>query len=523
MLLTILLSCEILMCAIAFNHRPVTLFHSRLSPSITSVNFVPVERRLSKFPCFFEKEKTLSIRLPSPLAITKEDSTVCNNCEETRPNEDGNYGTDEYPSTLKSIDPVKALEKNPTWWQNQEFWRKSIALVLLTLQTSLLSLTMRWSHVHAKPHAFGKGYIPSVAVVCSELVKLLICFLMVTFYQTKTMSTDRSSSSTSISLFDLIDLAIPSALYVVQNNLQYFSMKVLPAAVYQVLAQMKLLVTAVMLSVLYHQRLSLHKWLSITLLTAGVAIVQVALTSPVSSKVNSQAHMYNLPLGVVAVAVSCLTSAYAGVRMEQTLKRSKQQSGSPTPTKAETNNPTVAKAAEFWQTNLLYALVSLSMSCLYALLKDILPLVTQNRISFAQLVPFLTQGFSSMVWLVIGMQAVGGILVSVVVAQTNSIVKSFATSAAIVLTALLSAGFFKEASLQHVLQLPSITPLWNMHSANLNRFMVLKAMATSFLPTLMFWAGTMLVCFSTVMYSLPAKKKVPVTLPKDTDTTQPNK
>lgn len=403
-----------------------------------------------------------------------------------------------------SISSVDLLTKKDLDNKNS-MWRKVLALLLLTLQTSLLTLTMRWSHVRASSHAFGKGYIPSIAVVCSEIAKLSICAAMVLLNQRREKQSENQSASAQVpALSELIDLAIPSALYVIQNNLQYLSMRVLPAAVYQVLAQMKLLVTALILSLVYQQRLSQQKWTSISLLTAGVATVQVALTTTSGVTTAVKQPHYNLPLGVLAVTVSCLTSAYAGVRMEQTLKTKSKQSSSKLP--LQPSSPSILsnkkqlqlnamQASAFWKTNLMYAGVSLTMSCIYALIKDIAPLwyKTQSVLGLASspiaqigsLLSYLFQGFSPLVWLVVALQAVGGILVALVVTQTNSIVKSFATSTAIVLTALLSAGYLKDPSLQHVYN--SVTSP----------------------ASIMFWVGTAMVSLATILYALPNKTSNP--------------
>lgn len=355
---------------------------------------------------------------------------------------------------------------------NGHLIQKTVALLTLTLQTSLLSLTMRWSHTRPKLLAWSATsavqtvvpYIPSTAVVCSEILKLAVCVLA--YFATRRRYDNESDGIVDapverirdLSPQDLLDLAIPSGLYVIQNNLQYLAMKNLPAAVYQVLAQMKLIVTAFLLSAVNKQPLSLWKWTSIGLLTAGVSLVQVALSWS-KQTTSSVANLINFPVGVTAVAISCLTSAYAGVRMEQTFKR---------------------RTDDFWGKNLQFACISLLMSLVYAL-KDA-PAVFRRGFFV---------GYHPMVWAVISIQALGGILVSLVVTQTNSVVKGFATSGAILLTALLSSlPWFSTSSTLPVRAAPRSLSTWLLQSSPGDR---------------LFAVGALAVCLATVMYSLPPK------------------
>lgn len=51
-------------------------------------------------------------------------------------------------------------------------------------------------------------------------------------------------------------------------------------------------------------------------------------------------------------------------------------------------------------------------------------------------------GYDFVVWIIIGLQSLGGIMVAVVIKYADNILKGFATSAAIVVTCILSVLFF---------------------------------------------------------------------------------
>ena len=96
-------------------------------------------------------------------------------------------------------------------------------------------------HPHTK-HALHSGpercpmYITTTAVVFSESLKTLIC-LGVIFYQKKNPSDFFSYlyESLVVNWKDTLMLSVPSIVYMVQNNLQYFvAVSNLEAAVFQV-------------------------------------------------------------------------------------------------------------------------------------------------------------------------------------------------------------------------------------------------------------------------------------------------
>ncbi len=79
-------------------------------------------------------------------------------------------------------------------------------------------------------------------------------------------------------------------------------------------------------------------------------------------------------------------------------------------------------------------------------------------------------GYSRTVWTVIVVQAVGGLIVAVVVKYADNVLKTFASSFGIVISCIVSAIFF------------------------------------DFHPNLAFLCGTFFVVMSTVLYSKPDKK-----------------
>ena len=109
-------------------------------------------------------------------------------------------------------------------------------------------------------------------------------------------------------------------------------------------------------------------------------------------------------LGFVAVAVAACTSGFAGVLFEMVLKGS---------------------SVSLWERNIQLAFFGLLFSVGFLLVS-------------APPDAELFVGFNSLVWVIILLQALGGLLVAMVVSYMDNIVKAFATSFSIILSSVIS-------------------------------------------------------------------------------------
>eukprot|EP01038_Epipyxis_sp_PR26KG_P009239 gene9239-12453_t len=304
--------------------------------------------------------------------------------------------------------------------QRQKFKLDLIALLFLVIQNSSLAIVMRWSRIISTP---TKTYIASSAVVMNELMKLVFSIIGYYFISQKSYllypkSSEKNNNEQSESLMQKLNqnidefqiMSIPAVLYVFQNNMQYLATSNLPVQAYQVLIQMKLLTTTFFSSVLLKKSQSPLQWLSIINLTIGIIFIQFSLVGNSGlMKSKLPVHGINLYVGLVSVIASCLTSGYAGVYHEKTLK-------------------TENKNSNLWIRNVQMSLISLALAAMYA----IIDYKRYFSVGFFH-------GYSPIVWIVIFLQAIGGIAVSVVIKQTSSIVKGFATTASIILSCVLSS------------------------------------------------------------------------------------
>lgn len=205
---------------------------------------------------------------------------------------------------------------------------------------------------------------------------------------------------------DCIKMAVPAVLYFIQNNLQYIAASYLDAATFQVTYQMKILTTALCSVVMLRKDISKLQWLSLLLLTGGIALVQLP-----GSQTTKSEHS-NSFLGLSAVTVACVLSGLAGVYFEKVLKGS---------------------TTSLWVRNTQLGVFSIIPGMLVGVL-----LYDGDKLREGG----FFQGYNAWTWVAICCQAFGGLVVAVVVKYADNIVKNFATSLAIILSCVASVFIF---------------------------------------------------------------------------------
>jgi len=172
--------------------------------------------------------------------------------------------------------------------------------------------------------------------------------------------------------------------------------------------QLKILTTALFSVIILRKQLTSLKWGSLVILFVGVAMVQVQSTTPSStSSSTNQNHL----VGLVAVVISCLSSGFAGVYFEMMLKGS---------------------SASVWMRNVQLGMFGFVTAFVGMLIKDGAALM-EKSVFF---------GYSPLVVFVISQQAIGGLIVALVVRYADNILKGFATSLSIILSCIASVFLF---------------------------------------------------------------------------------
>ena len=210
------------------------------------------------------------------------------------------------------------------------------------------------------------------------------------------------------SSFEFFRMSVPAMLYAFQKNLLFAAVSNLDAAAFQVAYQGKILTTALFSYLMLGKKISRVQVGSLVLLVVGVSFAQL---SQIDSSGNSKKSGKAL-LGFFAVLGACCTSGFAAIYFEWILK------------KGSSNSPHV-----LWVRNFQLAIFALTAALAGVFMKD-----ANHEGSYFQ-------GFTAVVWLVVSLEAFGGLVVALVVKYADNILKTFATAISIVISTLVSAVF----------------------------------------------------------------------------------
>ena len=293
---------------------------------------------------------------------------------------------------------------------------KGVALSLLVLQISGFYLLVQ--HTRSIP---GDHYDSDVVVLLIELTKLGMCLVMMAKESVHAVGLMRSFGE-GFGMSELLKkeqraitlrLCIPAASYALQNNLTFVAALNLSAVLVQVIVQTKTLSAALFSMVIIGRRFSGIDWLSFFMLVAGVATVVVANSQDDSSASSGEASG-NVLLGLVAGLGAAASSGFAGVFVEFMFTK---------------------RGSSLWVRNVQLCFYSIPLQ---------LGLLFYHRVvaSDAAEAKGLFAGFHSSTVAVVLVQAVGGIINSIVIKYAGNMPRTFAAAVSIVLTSILAVLFF---------------------------------------------------------------------------------
>ncbi|CAO3584310.1 unnamed protein product [Absidia cylindrospora] len=314
--------------------------------------------------------------------------------------------------------------------------RKQLSLIILVVQNSTLVLMMRYSRIVQK---VGQPmYIASTAVFLAEILKIVACLVVMRYQQPSWHHfVDFVKREILGRPRETLKMLIPSGLYALQNNLLYVALSNLEAATFQVTYQMKILSTAIFSVVLLGRSLQRDKWIALVLLMIGVTLVQSqSMGSTANTTATTPPGTLDDPedlladalikddddlgvliatqspfIGLMAVITSCISSGFAGCYFEKILKTSD---------------------TSMWVRNIQLGISGAFFSMVGMLMYDMQPIREGG----------LLQGYDGLTWIVVANQALGGLLVAIVVKYADNILKGFATSLSIIVSGVISFYLF---------------------------------------------------------------------------------
>ena len=199
---------------------------------------------------------------------------------------------------------------------------KWVLLLLLVLQNSASTILV--THTRSISPLPGRPlYLGSAAVLVSECLKLSSCLALITHEEggVKQMAAE-VWLAVVVRWRDTRRMAVPALCYGLQNVLFYVALSNLTPTSYQLWSQSKTLFTALFFVTILKQVLKPRQWFALGLLTAGVALVQVA---EVASKAGGAASVAAsaggaapmVAVGIAAVLASSVLSGFANIYFEK--------------------------------------------------------------------------------------------------------------------------------------------------------------------------------------------------------------
>ncbi|KAM0749148.1 hypothetical protein T439DRAFT_327640 [Meredithblackwellia eburnea MCA 4105] len=292
-------------------------------------------------------------------------------------------------------------------------------------------------------------------------------------------------------------LAVPSVLFMFQANAQYVAGSNLSVPVFQLAYQLKIPATALFSVLLLNRILSIQQWISLTALTLGVGIVQLASLSTDGQTTNKGFDIErdgtgpNQVLGLAAVGAACLSSGFANIYFERILKSpssssssssshsssksislssstSSKSSHSRSHSRTHSSNGSLSNLSSSTSSNSLSPVSTVPPPSIWIrnIQLSLFGLVVAFPVAFYHIrgewrvgefeedwlvgahdsvVGFwdeFFQGFGSIAWMVVFLQVLGGLLGALVQQHADNIAKCFSTSLSILISFVASVGLF---------------------------------------------------------------------------------
>jgi UDP-sugar transporter A1/2/3 len=197
--------------------------------------------------------------------------------------------------------------------------------------------------------------------------------------------------------------------------------------------------------VILHRKLSNSKWTALAILTVGIALVVLPKNALASwfgeeiiavdvSETNKIGNQSNAK-GLFSVLAACILSGLAGVYFEKIVKNTapNKDNDQERKTNHALFDPEQNVKTQLWIRNIQLSLFSVLLGSVFVVGLQDGPAIWENG---------FFQNYSLLTWIVILIQAGGGLIVGLVVRYADNILKGFATSISIILSSLISYWLF---------------------------------------------------------------------------------
>ena len=281
---------------------------------------------------------------------------------------------------------------------------QALALFILTMQNTALVLVTKFSYRKS-----ATPYVVSTVIASAELVKLALSYILLVASDGQSAARDALREVSS----NATRLAVPSVLYVIQNNLLFEGVRLLSPTAYMVCSQSKILTSAICSVLLLGTRITRKQYVALLVLVCGMILVQGDEGRGSNVRLD-KARTEDTLQGMVAVLTAAFTSGFAGAYLEKMYKE------------------VGAQKRSVWFRNAQLACFSLPVAMIGSAWRD------GERL---RAIEGVFQGYDGVVLLVIALQAFGGLVVAAVLRYAGNVLKCFAVSISICNCALATTVF----------------------------------------------------------------------------------
>eukprot|EP00930_Biecheleria_cincta_P101308 TRINITY_DN92949_c0_g1_i1.p1 TRINITY_DN92949_c0_g1~~TRINITY_DN92949_c0_g1_i1.p1 ORF type:complete len:399 (+),score=73.26 TRINITY_DN92949_c0_g1_i1:67-1263(+) len=262
-------------------------------------------------------------------------------------------------------------------------------------------------------------------LLCMEVVKMTLSIWLLWYEEGfNALETSAEIYKAFFTEFrDSLPLCIPALVFCVQNALLQWSFANLPAAIFQVTYQGKTLVTALFSVLLLKKQIKRSQWLAIFVMGLGLAAVQLSGAKEIRQSSMGNAAEQNRFVGLLMIGLACICSGFASVFTERILKQ---------------KGTSDVKKKSVWLQNVQLAF----FSSIVASIGFMLNLAASTSATEVSTPPSLFRGFTWKTWMLVFNNAIGGLLVAIVLKHADNILRNFASAFATINCALASVFMF---------------------------------------------------------------------------------
>lgn len=271
-----------------------------------------------------------------------------------------------------------------------------LVLCILCLQNSMFTVLRRYSQGVLK-----ETYSKHEVLLVGELIKIFFSAWMITGALAEGVTI---GSRLTFLIKKSRKMFVLAAIYGVMNILGYISLRNLGAGFFTIFAQCKILTTATFSSIILRSKYSWAQWRAMVSLMLGV----ILFTSPVWYDLDFQKGDHAF-IGTAAVLMEVILSGFASIYFEKVIKTDPEKIG-------------------IWERNFQLALGSCPIYLIF---------VMANA---GDVAGFLG-GWTPTACILALLGAAGGLLVALSIKYGDSVLKTLATSGAIILSSILDHAF----------------------------------------------------------------------------------